>query len=73
MVPNIKKLGPQIGKAVDKVNKNEKNRNYDKPWLKPEKEKKEAETFLEHCYPDGVGPDADLIQALERDVLDKNP
>lgn len=40
----------------------------------PEKEKKEAETFLEFCYPDGgVGPDADLINMLERDVLDKNP
>lgn len=39
-------------------------RDYDKPWLKPEK-KKEAETFLEHCYPNGDGPDADLIQMLE--------
>lgn len=34
-------------------------RNYDKPWLLPEK--KEPQTFLEFCYPDGVGPDADLI------------
>ena len=24
-------------------------------------------------YPDGVGPDSDLIQMLERDVIDKNP
>lgn len=24
-------------------------------------------------YPDGVGPDADLINMLERDVIDKNP
>ena len=24
-------------------------------------------------YPDGVGPDSDLIQTLERDVVDKNP
>jgi hypothetical protein len=39
----------------------------------PEKEKKEASTFLEFCYPDGAGPDVDLIQMLERDVLDKNP
>ena len=24
-------------------------------------------------YPDGIGPDADLINMLERDVVDKNP
>lgn len=28
---------------------------------------------MEFCYPDGVGPDTELIQMLERDVLDKNP
>jgi len=27
----------------------------------PKKEKKEATTFLEYHYPDGVGPDVDLI------------
>jgi len=29
--------------------------------------------FLEHHYPDGAGPDIHLIEALERDCLDKNP
>ena len=29
--------------------------------------------FLEHVYPDGVGPDTDLISTLERDVVEKNP
>jgi katanin p60 ATPase-containing subunit A1 len=24
-------------------------------------------------YPDGVGPDTDLINMLERDVIDKSP
>ena len=24
-------------------------------------------------YPDGVGPDSDLIMMLEREVIDKNP
>jgi katanin p60 ATPase-containing subunit A1 len=24
-------------------------------------------------YPDGAGPDTDLIQMLERDVIDKSP
>ena len=51
-----------------------KDRKYDKPWLAPEKKpKKEASSFLEHHYPDGVGPDTDLIQMLEREMLDKNP
>lgn len=53
---------------------NNDRRNYDKPWQVPKKEKKEATTFLEHVYPDGgVGPDRELIEMLERDVLDKNP
>jgi len=28
---------------------------------------------MNHCYPDGVGPDSDLINKLERDMMDKNP
>ncbi|CDW76048.1 katanin p60 atpase-containing subunit a1 [Stylonychia lemnae] len=76
MAPNIKNIGPQVQKMNNQggkgaQSKDAKGRNYDKPWLAPEK--KEPQTFLEFCYPDGVGPDADLIQMLERDVLDKNP
>eukprot|EP00347_Sterkiella_histriomuscorum_P020741 403336650 len=82
MAPNIKGVGPQVQKANAQLGKagggaaaaggkNDKNRNYDKPWLIPEK--KEPQTYLEFCYPDGVGPDVDLIQMLEREVLDKNP
>lgn len=26
-----------------------------------------------HCYPDGRGPNEDLINMLENDVIDKNP
>jgi katanin p60 ATPase-containing subunit A1 len=49
-------------------------RDYEKPWLPPpKKEKKKADTFLEFCYPDCEGPDADLIKMLERDVVSKNP
>jgi katanin p60 ATPase-containing subunit A1 len=29
--------------------------------------------FLLHCYPDGVGPDSELIEMLEREVVDTNP
>ena len=47
------------------------------PWA-PAKTKvnpKGAKTsgFLEHVYPDGVGPDTELIKMLERDVLQENP
>ena len=61
------------------VGQKQAKQNYDKPWLKnakghePEKPKDAAKTFLEHHYPDGVGPDADLINMLERDCLQKNP
>lgn len=48
-------------------------RAYDKPWLAPEKEKKEAKTYAEHVYPDGIGPDSDLINMIERDLLEKSP
>jgi katanin p60 ATPase-containing subunit A1 len=43
--------------------------------LQPEENKggKDASSFLYHCYPDGVGPDTDLISMLERDMLDKAP
>eukprot|EP00347_Sterkiella_histriomuscorum_P003854 403362685 len=59
-----------------------KNRNYDKPWAAPEKPKKvggvdanhhDGASFLYSVYPDGVGPDSELIQMLERDVIDRNP
>ena len=55
------------------------SRNYDKPWMKGvkvEKEPKREEgrgSFLDHVYPDGAGPDSELIGMLERDVMEKNP
>ena len=57
-------------------------RNYEKAWRANAKDPKaeenkskeaKAPTFLESVYPDGSGPDVDLIQALERDVVEKNP
>lgn len=59
--------------ASSKAPAADNKRDYDKPWLPPKKEKKKAETFLEFCYPEGEGPDADLIKMLERDVVSKNP
>ena len=73
---NFKKQNSGIGqraKLAPNEKKGEDNRKYEKPWQVPKKEKKEASTFMEYHYPDGVGPDTDLINMLERDVLDKNP
>ena len=39
----------------------------------PEKEKKEPKTYAESVYPDGVGPDTDLINMIESNILIKNP
>lgn len=75
-------------KGGGKDNDNEQaGRNYKKPWLDnlPAKDKGgkddgrksnggEPTTFLEHCYGErGDGPDADLIQMLERDCVDRAP
>lgn len=63
-------------------------RNYEKPWQKgADKKKKEksekgekgakkkedSSPFLDHHYPDGNGPDVELIKMLEREIIDKNP
>ena len=32
-----------------------------------------GKSFIEHHYPDGVGPDVDLVEMLERDCIDRNP
>lgn len=56
-------------------------RNYKKPWLDnaPKKEESKGKgadpgSFLEHLYgSSGVGPDADLIQMIERDCVDRCP
>ncbi len=65
---------------------NPANRQYEKPWLNgvadkksmvkdkdAKKEGKDKSDFLIHCYPDGKGPDEQLIMMLEREVIDKNP
>jgi katanin p60 ATPase-containing subunit A1 len=33
----------------------------------------EKGTYMYSIYPDGVGPDTELVNMLERDVIDKNP
>ena len=71
---NVKKTVPEAKSTEAKP-----GRNYEKAWRANAKDPKEGgdkakkKTFLESVYPDGNGPDADLIQALERDVVEKNP
>mmetsp|Transcript_955 Transcript_955/g.2314 ORF Transcript_955/g.2314 Transcript_955/m.2314 type:complete len:522 (-) Transcript_955:4268-5833(-) len=55
----------------------DKARNYNKPWLKnarPEQEEvkkqgSEKLSFMDFHYPDGQGPDVELIQMLESSVV----
>ena len=50
----------------------------DPPKSKPGNEEVKGQSsdrsdFLEYCYPNGDGPDAELIRMLERDVIETNP
>jgi len=79
----LKKKKSHAGNAGNAGNAGGKNRNYDKPWKvrqssKEDKKKgkgakDEDSPFLLSHYPDGTGPDAELIKMLERDMLDRNP
>jgi len=72
--------------AVNNKNVNNKRKDYDKPWLNGVKPKtanndkkgkgersKDPNSFLNFHYPDGVGPDTDLVKMLEKEVVDKAP
>lgn len=70
----------QPGPTQGPPQRSNSGRNYDKPWLNqkipdgPNKKSAAGESeFLYHHYPDGVGPDTELIGMLERDMLDKSP
>ena len=57
-------------------NNNNKGKKDDKGGKenKDGKDPKEGKSaFLLHCYPDGVGPDTDLIEMVEKEVVENNP
>ena len=69
-------------KKVVKTNANK--RNYKKPWQKKEKNEqkkkslkkkkqknKKPEKFVDFYYPDGLGPDHELIKTIEGFILDQ--
>ena len=51
-----------------------KNDNKKGASKEPPKESNKS-AFLLHCYPEsgGVGPDTELIEMMEREVVDQNP
>ena len=64
----------------DKPWKMDNNNNKGKKDDKGGKENKEGKdpkegksAFLLNCYPDGVGPDTDLIEMIEKEVVENNP
>lgn len=80
-----KKQTPKLSKSIAtmstvNVSSLEKKRsNYEKPWLsglEPKNgsnKKKDRSNFLYHVYPDGIGPDDELIKMLEKEVIERSP
>jgi katanin p60 ATPase-containing subunit A1 len=66
-----------MAKIYDEVDKYKGNKKkYGNLAEKEGKDNKDPSTksaFLLQHYPDGVGPDTDLIEMLEREVIDTNP
>jgi katanin p60 ATPase-containing subunit A1 len=66
-----------MAKIYDEVDKYKGNKKkYGNLIEKENKESKDSSTksaFLLHHYPDGSGPDTELVEMLEREVIDINP
>ena len=66
--PGGNKKGPSSNKAGANNNKGNNNNNNDKKDPKSGKS-----PFYLHHYPEGEGPDGELIEMVEREVMEKNP
>lgn len=75
------KIRKQHTESDTLVKKHEKpgKREYEKPWKLPQKNKENQDKkkkynseYLYSLYPDGEGPDTDLILGLESYLIDKN-
>lgn len=76
--PDVWDSPPPLEKrqSVQKVNKSNPNQRNHQIRSLPQKKKNEEngkKTFLNDRYPNGSGPDSNLIEMLEREVLDKSP
>ena len=58
------------GKDSNSKGKNDKGKEKGKEEKDPKSEKS---AFYLHYYPEGEGPDGELIEMLEREVIEKNP
>ena len=70
--PNINNYPPQNDSSKNKfvnIQKPIKKPDVKKPQVKKQPKK----SYLEYLYPDGNGPDAPLIEMLEREVVETNP
>lgn len=57
-----------------------KNRDYAKPWMngakvagKDQNGEEKKSTYLKSVYPEGPGPDSNLIEILEKEVVNSCP
>ena len=66
--PGGNKKGPSSNKGGANNNKGNNNNNNDKKDPKSGKS-----PFYLHHYPEGEGPDGELIEMVEREVMEKNP
>ncbi len=65
-----------MNKVIDDKNYHHNNKKNDKKGNKQETPKESNKSpFLMDCYPEsgGVGPDTELIEMMEREVVDQNP
>jgi len=66
-----------LNKVIDdkNINYNNVNKKNDKKLSKEPPKESNKSQFLMHCYPEsgGVGPDTELIEMMEREVVDTNP
>ena len=72
------KKRPERSKKQERSKRDEKSgkRDYERPWLAPQKPSKEDKRkydseFLYSLYPDGEGPDTDLILGIENFLMKK--
>lgn len=67
---------PRASGPAQRVAEREPRRKYDKPWQlppPPDAPEEKRSRYLQKVYPDGTGPDADLINMIESSVISQNP
>ncbi len=68
---NLAKMYDEVDRYT--ANKNNKGNLLEKDSKEGNKEQTTKSTFLLHHYPNGIGPDSELIEMLEREIMETNP